>query len=50
MTCDAEFIRGVYFIKVFDATNTTRERRSVIVSFAREKGYKASEHVAFINA
>ncbi|XP_062314784.1 6-phosphofructo-2-kinase/fructose-2,6-bisphosphatase 1 [Osmerus eperlanus] len=27
-------------VAVFDATNTTRERRSVLVSFAREKGYK----------
>jgi len=26
---------------VFDATNTTRERRSIIISFAKEKGYKA---------
>uniref|UniRef100_A0A8B9I0Q0 6-phosphofructo-2-kinase/fructose-2,6-biphosphatase 1 n=1 Tax=Astyanax mexicanus TaxID=7994 RepID=A0A8B9I0Q0_ASTMX len=25
---------------VFDATNTTRERRGVIISFAKEKGYK----------
>ncbi|XP_054632083.1 6-phosphofructo-2-kinase/fructose-2,6-bisphosphatase 1 isoform X5 [Dunckerocampus dactyliophorus] len=25
---------------VFDATNTTRERRAVIISFAKERGYK----------
>uniref|UniRef100_A0A8C8JI05 6-phosphofructo-2-kinase domain-containing protein n=1 Tax=Oncorhynchus tshawytscha TaxID=74940 RepID=A0A8C8JI05_ONCTS len=37
----------IYFSKehgqvaVFDATNTTRERRVSIVSFAKEKGYKA---------
>uniref|UniRef100_A0A672IR91 6-phosphofructo-2-kinase/fructose-2,6-biphosphatase 1 n=1 Tax=Salarias fasciatus TaxID=181472 RepID=A0A672IR91_SALFA len=29
-------------VAVFDATNTTRERRAVINSFAKEKGYKAS--------
>lgn len=28
--------------QVFDSTNTTRERRGVILSFAKEKGYKAS--------
>uniref|UniRef100_A0A8B9HW45 6-phosphofructo-2-kinase/fructose-2,6-biphosphatase 1 n=1 Tax=Astyanax mexicanus TaxID=7994 RepID=A0A8B9HW45_ASTMX len=27
-------------LQVFDATNTTRERRGVIISFAKEKGYK----------
>ncbi|XP_031421906.1 6-phosphofructo-2-kinase/fructose-2,6-bisphosphatase 1 isoform X2 [Clupea harengus] len=27
-------------VAVFDATNTTRERRAVILSFAKEKGYK----------
>ncbi|XP_022532872.1 6-phosphofructo-2-kinase/fructose-2,6-bisphosphatase 1 isoform X2 [Astyanax mexicanus] len=27
-------------VAVFDATNTTRERRGVIISFAKEKGYK----------
>uniref|UniRef100_A0AAY4C6D3 6-phosphofructo-2-kinase domain-containing protein n=1 Tax=Denticeps clupeoides TaxID=299321 RepID=A0AAY4C6D3_9TELE len=37
---------GAYFTKeqgqvaVFDATNTTRERRGLILSFAKEKGYK----------
>uniref|UniRef100_A0A8C5F0C7 6-phosphofructo-2-kinase/fructose-2,6-biphosphatase 1 n=1 Tax=Gouania willdenowi TaxID=441366 RepID=A0A8C5F0C7_GOUWI len=37
---------AIYFTKdqgqvaVFDATNTTRERRAVINSFAKEKGYK----------
>ncbi|XP_030623852.1 6-phosphofructo-2-kinase/fructose-2,6-bisphosphatase 1 isoform X1 [Chanos chanos] len=27
-------------VAVFDATNTTRERRGVLISFAKEKGYK----------
>uniref|UniRef100_A0A673MS25 6-phosphofructo-2-kinase/fructose-2,6-bisphosphatase-like n=1 Tax=Sinocyclocheilus rhinocerous TaxID=307959 RepID=A0A673MS25_9TELE len=27
-------------VAVFDATNTTRERRGVIISFAKERGYK----------
>ncbi|XP_056588802.1 6-phosphofructo-2-kinase/fructose-2,6-bisphosphatase 1 isoform X2 [Triplophysa dalaica] len=27
-------------VAVFDATNTTRERRGIIISFAKEKGYK----------
>ncbi|KAG7237912.1 hypothetical protein INR49_031705 [Caranx melampygus] len=27
-------------VAVFDATNTTRERRAVIMAFAKEKGYK----------
>jgi len=29
--------------QVFDATNTTRERREVILTFAKENGYKVSE-------
>lgn len=29
-------------MQVFDATNTTRERRAIIISFAKEKGYKVS--------
>lgn len=29
-------------MQVFDATNTTRERRAIIVSFAMEMGYKVS--------
>ena len=28
------------FLQVFDATNTTQERREVILSFAKENGYK----------
>ncbi|KAL1249525.1 hypothetical protein QQF64_020530 [Cirrhinus molitorella] len=28
------------FTTVFDATNTTRERREVILTFAKENGYK----------
>lgn len=32
-------------MQVFDATNTTRERRAVILSVAKEKGYKASTGV-----
>lgn len=31
-------------VQVFDATNTTRERRAIINSFAKEKGYKVSVH------
>lgn len=27
-------------MQVFDATNTTRERRALIMQFARENGYK----------
>uniref|UniRef100_A0A3Q3R643 6-phosphofructo-2-kinase domain-containing protein n=1 Tax=Monopterus albus TaxID=43700 RepID=A0A3Q3R643_MONAL len=46
--CAAAALRDVtaYFAKeqgqvaVFDATNTTRERRAVILSFAKEMGYK----------
>ncbi|KAI9999618.1 hypothetical protein NQD34_018340 [Periophthalmus magnuspinnatus] len=29
-------------VAVFDATNTTRERRTIILNFAKERGYKAS--------
>lgn len=29
-----------FCLQVFDATNTTRERREVILSFAKENGYK----------
>lgn len=29
-------------MQVFDATNTTRERRAIILSFAMEMGYKVS--------
>lgn len=37
------------FLQVFDATNTTRERRAVILSYAKERGYKVSlnMHVTF---
>uniref|UniRef100_A0A4W6DC90 6-phosphofructo-2-kinase/fructose-2,6-biphosphatase 1 n=1 Tax=Lates calcarifer TaxID=8187 RepID=A0A4W6DC90_LATCA len=46
--CAAAALKDVtaYFTKeqgqvaVFDATNTTRERRAIIISFAKEKGYK----------
>uniref|UniRef100_A0AAQ5YCJ4 6-phosphofructo-2-kinase domain-containing protein n=1 Tax=Amphiprion ocellaris TaxID=80972 RepID=A0AAQ5YCJ4_AMPOC len=46
--CAAAALKDVsaYFTKeqgqvaVFDATNTTRERRAVIISLAKEKGYK----------
>ncbi|XP_054632056.1 6-phosphofructo-2-kinase/fructose-2,6-bisphosphatase 1 isoform X2 [Dunckerocampus dactyliophorus] len=46
--CAAAALRDVatYFtleqgqVAVFDATNTTRERRAVIISFAKERGYK----------
>uniref|UniRef100_A0AAQ5Z2S0 6-phosphofructo-2-kinase domain-containing protein n=1 Tax=Amphiprion ocellaris TaxID=80972 RepID=A0AAQ5Z2S0_AMPOC len=31
---------GLHSGSVFDATNTTRERRAVIISLAKEKGYK----------
>lgn len=34
-----------YPIQVFDATNTTRERRTVILSYAKERGYKVSTYV-----
>lgn len=34
-------ISDKYSSQVFDATNTTRERRGVIISLAKEKGYKA---------
>ena len=34
-----------FVLQVFDATNTTRERRASILSFAKEKGYKASTGV-----
>lgn len=27
-------------LKVFDATNTTRERRGMILNFAKENGFK----------
>ncbi|CAK6971885.1 -phosphofructo-2-kinase/fructose-2%2C6-bisphosphatase 1-like [Scomber scombrus] len=37
-------------VAVFDATNTTRERRAVINSFAKEKGYKASTDVFFVES
>ncbi|XP_013869310.1 6-phosphofructo-2-kinase/fructose-2,6-bisphosphatase [Austrofundulus limnaeus] len=48
--CASAALRDVaaYFTKehgqvaVFDATNTTRERRAIINSFAKERGYKAS--------
>ncbi|XP_051736507.1 6-phosphofructo-2-kinase/fructose-2,6-bisphosphatase-like isoform X4 [Ctenopharyngodon idella] len=29
-----------HFLQVFDATNTTRERREVILTFAKDNGYK----------
>uniref|UniRef100_A0AAQ4RJX9 6-phosphofructo-2-kinase/fructose-2,6-biphosphatase 1 n=1 Tax=Gasterosteus aculeatus aculeatus TaxID=481459 RepID=A0AAQ4RJX9_GASAC len=29
-------------VAVFDATNTTRERRAIILSYAKERGYKVS--------
>lgn len=32
-----------HFLQVFDATNTTRERREVILTFAKDNGYKVSE-------
>uniref|UniRef100_A0A671K8D5 6-phosphofructo-2-kinase/fructose-2,6-bisphosphatase-like n=1 Tax=Sinocyclocheilus anshuiensis TaxID=1608454 RepID=A0A671K8D5_9TELE len=31
---------NIFRMIVFDATNTTRERRGVIISFAKERGYK----------
>lgn len=31
--------------QVFDATNTTRERRDLILQFAKEHGYKVSSDV-----
>ncbi|KAF3860931.1 hypothetical protein F7725_001186, partial [Dissostichus mawsoni] len=37
--CDY-FTRGLGQVVVFDATNTTLERREVILSFAKENGYK----------
>ncbi|XP_076022301.1 6-phosphofructo-2-kinase/fructose-2,6-bisphosphatase-like [Genypterus blacodes] len=48
--CAAAALKDVtaYFTKeqgqvaVFDATNTTRERRVLILNFAKERGYKAS--------
>uniref|UniRef100_A0A8C1MDL3 6-phosphofructo-2-kinase domain-containing protein n=1 Tax=Cyprinus carpio TaxID=7962 RepID=A0A8C1MDL3_CYPCA len=36
-------------VAVFDATNTTRERRGVIISFAKERGYKAGAGFCFFN-
>ncbi|XP_005162206.1 6-phosphofructo-2-kinase/fructose-2,6-bisphosphatase 1 isoform X1 [Danio rerio] len=47
-SCAASALKdiGNYFAKeqgqvaVFDATNTTRDRRGVIISFAKERGYK----------
>uniref|UniRef100_A0A8C2IX57 6-phosphofructo-2-kinase/fructose-2,6-biphosphatase 1 n=1 Tax=Cyprinus carpio TaxID=7962 RepID=A0A8C2IX57_CYPCA len=38
-----------YTSQVFDATNTTRERRGVIISFAKERGYKAGAGFCFFN-
>uniref|UniRef100_A0A3B4Z7M2 6-phosphofructo-2-kinase/fructose-2,6-biphosphatase 1 n=1 Tax=Stegastes partitus TaxID=144197 RepID=A0A3B4Z7M2_9TELE len=35
-----DVLTSVFLIQVFDATNTTKERRAVIISFAKEKGYK----------
>lgn len=35
---------SVCLLQVFDATNTTRERRTIILTFARERGYKVSDH------
>lgn len=34
---------ALFALQVFDATNTTRERREVILSFAKENGYKVSK-------
>lgn len=31
-----------YSFQVFDATNTTQDRREVILSFAKENGYKVT--------
>ncbi|XP_076596901.1 6-phosphofructo-2-kinase/fructose-2,6-bisphosphatase-like isoform X4 [Chaetodon auriga] len=33
-------VSGTFEVAVFDATNTTTERRDVILSFAKENGYK----------
>uniref|UniRef100_A0A670K293 6-phosphofructo-2-kinase/fructose-2,6-biphosphatase 1 n=1 Tax=Podarcis muralis TaxID=64176 RepID=A0A670K293_PODMU len=33
-------------VAVFDATNTTRERRTLILQFAKENGYKVSSQVS----
>uniref|UniRef100_A0A672LI30 6-phosphofructo-2-kinase/fructose-2,6-bisphosphatase-like n=1 Tax=Sinocyclocheilus grahami TaxID=75366 RepID=A0A672LI30_SINGR len=48
ISCASNALKDIanYFTKeqgqvaVFDATNTTRERRGAIISFAKEKGYK----------
>ena len=34
-------------MQVFDATNTTRERRALILQFARENGYKVLMAITF---
>ena len=34
-------------MQVFDATNTTRERRALILQFARENGYKVPMAITF---
>lgn len=43
-----QLIQQIY-VQVFDATNTTRERREVILAFAKENGYKVSEKGELMN-
>lgn len=38
---EAGFLIKLLLSQVFDATNTTKERREIITSFAKEKGFKA---------
>lgn len=43
ITWTAQYQMNLGCVQVFDATNTTPERRQVILSFAKDNGYKVEE-------